>query len=316
MTRWPRRSFRSASRSGCSRRRSSPLDFGNLCRKAPASERAGLRKKIEEWAARLAAAHKMDQLTRAAASLRELPEDVGLRRTLVEKLPAKSNRAEIVRQLMHLRASADAAAAGFATARLARLMIDHRRAEEALPLLKELEDRFRGVVCADGKTGAELARAWRLEPAVKSTQSRLSPWPATHLSVKRQEEDRATRAIMAVPVDQRTGPFFRQWRFESRPRGSGRGPTLIAFDETGSQRWQFDLETVHPHAGRLGVGATMDPPVAIRVHGPLLEVALHRRFAVLDGFEGHAPRSSFGAARFMTLSGAWPRAAPKSDWPA
>ena len=38
---------------------------------------------------------------------------------------------------------------------------------------------------------------------------------------------------MAVPVDQRTGPFFRQWRFESRLHGGGQGPTLVAFDETG-----------------------------------------------------------------------------------
>lgn len=264
-------------------------DLGELWRRAPASQRAGLHKKIEEWAGALAAAHKLGQLTRAAASLRELPEDVGLRRTLVEKLPAESDRAEIVRQLTHLRASADASVAGYATARLARLMIDHRRAEEALPLLKDLEDKFRGVVCAEGKTGAELARVWAHEPAVKSAQSRLSHWPATHLAVKRQEEDRATRAIMAVPVDQRTGPFFRQWRFESRLHGSSRGPTLVAFDETGTERWQFNLDAAHSLAGQLGVGAAMDPPVAIRVHGPLLEVAMHRRFEVLDGFEGHAP---------------------------
>ena len=32
----------------------------------------------------------------------------------------------------------------------------------------------------------------------------------------------------------------------------------------------------------------MDPPVAIRIHGPLLEVAMHRHFAVLDGFDGHS----------------------------
>jgi outer membrane protein assembly factor BamB len=264
-------------------------DLGELFLKAPASQRAGLRRKIEEWIARLAAERKMNQLTRAAASLRELPEDVGLRRTLVEKLPAQSDRAEIVRQLTHLRASGDAAAAGFATARFARLMIDQGRAEEALPLLTELEDKFRGLVSLDRKTGPDLARAWRLEPAVKSAQSRLSPWPSTHLSVRRQEEDRATRAIMAVSVDQRTGPFFRQWRFESRLHGASRGPTLVAFDETGSQRWQLDLDTAHSQSGAPGVGMPMDPPVAIRVHGPLLEVAMHRRFAVFDGFEGHAP---------------------------
>ena len=109
----------------------------------------------------MAAGHKSDQLARAAASLRELPEDDAVRRTLVEILPAAS-RAETVRQLATWRAS-NVKAAGYATARLARLMIDHHRCEEVLPLLAELEGRFGAVVSAEGKTGGQLGRAWRLE---------------------------------------------------------------------------------------------------------------------------------------------------------
>jgi outer membrane protein assembly factor BamB len=259
-------------------------ELGDLCRKAPASQRSQLRQKIEKWATQLAAGGNRDQLTRATASLRELPEDVGLRRTLVEKLSAESQRPEIVRQLTHLRASSDPGAAGYATARLARLMIDHQRAEEALFLLKDLEDRYRGVICADGKTGAELVHAWRSERAVKNAQSRLSPWPATHVSVKREEEDRAPRAIMPVPLEQHTGPFFRQWRFESHQHGGDRGSTLVAYDETGTERWKFELDPAH-----FGAAAMMDPPVAVRARGPLLEITMHRRFAVLDAFEGNSP---------------------------
>ena len=264
-------------------------ELGDLYRRADGTQRHKIAKRIEEWSGRLATNGKMDRLVRAAVSFRELPEDVPLRRTLVEKLSPENDRAEIVRQLTHLQASADNTAAGYATARLARLMIDHHRVEEALPLLKNLEEKYRGTVCLDGKTGGELARSWRSQPPVKSALAILTPWPATHLSVKRKNEDRPARSIMAVPVDQRTGSFFRQWRFESHSHAGGRGPTLVAFDATGSERWQFDLDTAIPRTGIPGVGVTMDPPVAVHVRGPLLEVAMHRRFAVLDGFDGHAP---------------------------
>lgn len=263
-------------------------DLAELDRNAPASERPALRKKIKQWAAALAAAGRTDQLISAAAALWDLPEDVGLRRTLVETLPVESDRAEIVRQLSHLLRATENDVAGYATARLARLMIDQGRAEESLPLLSDLEKRFAAVRCVREKTGAALARAWRAEPAVAKAEARLAPWPDVRLTVTRQEEDRGTHSVTPVPVEQRSGPFFRQWRFESRLHGGGRGPTLAAFDETGTERWQFELDTAQPRTGHLGVGALLDPPVAIRVHGPLLEVAMHRRFAVLDGFEGRA----------------------------
>jgi outer membrane protein assembly factor BamB len=264
-------------------------DLSELYRKASDAQKAELRQKIAHWAGALKAAGKLDQLTRAVGSLRELPEDVNLRQSLVEALSPESDRAEIVRQLTHLRNSGDAPAAGYATARLARLMIDHGRAEVALPLVKLLGEKYGAIACEKGKTGAELVLAWKSESAIIAALKRLAPWPAGNLSVTRREEDRATRAVMSVPVDQRTGPYFQQWKFESRAHGGGHGPTLVAFDETGTERWQYELENVHPRTGHLGVGATMDPPVMIRIHGPLLEVALHRRLAVLDGFDGRQP---------------------------
>lgn len=286
-------------------------DLGELYRKAPAAQKPELRKRIDQWAGALAAAGKVDHLTRAVGSLRELPEDFRLRRSLAEALSPENDQAEIVRQLTHLRDSGDSAAAGYATARLARLMIDRGRAQEALPLLALLEEKYAQIACTNGKKGAELARDWRKEPALKTALNRLMPWPAGNLSVKRREEDRATHAVMTVPVDQRSGPYFRQWKFESRAHGGGHGPTLIAFDETGTERWRFELETVHPRTGHLGVGATMDPPVAIRVHGPLLEVAMHRQLAVLDGFDGHAPPKLLWSAPLYDPS--WTLAQSRSE---
>jgi PQQ-like domain len=286
-------------------------DLGELYRKAPDAQKIELRRKIEQWAGALAAAGKVDQLTRAVGSLRALPEGMSLRRSLAEALSPETDRAEIVRQLTYLRHAADESAAGYATARLARLMIDHGRADQALPLLKLLREKYGTIACEKGKTGTELARAWQSEPAIKAALKRLTPWPAGNLSVTRRDEDRATRAVMSVPVDQRTGSYFQQWKFESRAHGGGHGPTLIAFDETGTERWQYELENVHPHTGQLGVGATMDPPVAIRIHGPLIEVALHRRLAVLDGFDGHQPPKLLWSAPLYDPS--WSLAQSRSE---
>jgi hypothetical protein len=174
--------------------------------------------------------------------------------------------------------------AGSATARLARLLIDHHRPDEALDLLAELGDRFKTVNCADGKTGAELSGAWGGEQTVKAAQSRLAPWPGSHWSVKTTPYERPpAESVIPIPVDQHSGSFYRHWRFESR-RGSDRGFTLVAIDPAGNDRWQMELGS-----NNLGLGAWGEGPMAVRVHGPLLEVVLRRRIVVLDGVDGTQP---------------------------
>ncbi len=123
-----------------------------LFAKADAEKRTRLAKKIETWTAHIAQEGKVDQLLRAVDALRTVPIELDLRRTLIAKL-TPGDQAELFRQLTHLRQSADAKIAGNAAARLARLLIDHHRSDEALELLAELGGRFKTVACADGKTG-------------------------------------------------------------------------------------------------------------------------------------------------------------------
>jgi outer membrane protein assembly factor BamB len=272
-------------------------EVAELFTKADADGRSRLTKKIQEWTDHVAAGGEIDQLRRALAASGALPLEAELRLKLVAKLAesdrkkaagkaktADIDRADLVRQLTHLRQSADLKTAGTATARLARLLIDHHRAEEALDLLAELAGRFKSVTCADGKTGGELSSAWSGEPEVKAAKASLVPWPGSQWSVKTLPYERPSiEQVIAIPVEHRAGSFYRHWRFESRNATEG-GFTLAAIDPAGNERWQLELD-----ARNLGRGAWGDGPLAIRVQGPLIEVALRRRIALLDGFDGKEP---------------------------
>jgi outer membrane protein assembly factor BamB len=257
-------------------------DLAELFSKANPDQRTRLAKKIENWTAQIAEEGQVDELRRAVGALQTLPVELDLRRTLVAKLNP-SDQAELVRQLTHLRTSTDSKIAGNATARLARLCIDHHRADEALALLVELGNRFKTVTCADGKTGDELSRVWSGEAAVKAARSRLAPWPEPRWSVKTFRNERPTEQIIPLRIDQESGAFYHQWRFESR-RATERGFTLVAIDPAGNDRWQLELSSKN-----LGLGTWGDAPLAVRVAGPLIEVALRRRIVLLDGFDGAEP---------------------------
>jgi outer membrane protein assembly factor BamB len=257
-------------------------ELTELFSKSNPDQRAQLVKKIERWIARVASEGQVEQLRRALDALSGLPVELELRRKLIAKL-APSDRAELVRQLTLLRKSPDLKTAGSATARLARLLIDHHRADGALELLAELGDRFKTVDCADAKTGAELATAWSSEPAVKAAHARLTPWPGSDWSVKTAPFAAPTEQITSVGVEQRGGSFYRHWRFESR-RSSEQGFTLVAIDPAGNERWHLELSS-----RTLGLGALGDSLLGLRVEGPLIEVALRRRIVVLDGFDGAGP---------------------------
>jgi outer membrane protein assembly factor BamB len=258
-------------------------ELAELFSNADPEKRARLAAKIENWSAHVAQEGRIDQLRLALGALQALPVAVDLRRTLVAKLTA-SDQPELVRQLTHLQKSPDSKTAGNATARLARLLIDHHRADEALDLLVQLGERFKTVACADAKTGGELSRAWSAEPTVKAAQSRMAPWPGSRWSVKTVPYERpVVEPVIFLPLEQRLGSFYRQWRFESR-RATERGFTLVAIDPAGNDRWQLEL-----NANNMGQDAWGDGPLGIRVAGSLIEVAFRRHIVVLDAFDGTQP---------------------------
>ena len=268
-------------------------DLAELFKKTTVEQRERLTKKIESWTGRLAETGQVEQLRRAVGALQSLPIEVELRRLLISRLTS-SDQAELVRQLMHLRKSSDEKTAGNATARLARLMLDRHRADESFELLAELGGRFKDVKCTGEETGAKLWDAWSKEPRVKAARARVAPWPNTGLTVKTVS---SARPLYGPPqpilFEQRTGSFYRDWRFESR-RQTERGFTLTAIDPAGNDRWQADIDLTV-----FGKDAEGDTPMAVRIHGPLLELALRRRIFLLDAFDGaEAPKILWSRALF------------------
>jgi len=256
--------------------------LADLYAKADAAKRAQLRQRLDEWVGQLASRDDLEDLRDAVASLRQLPEQNRLRSAFIAKLSAPADRAELIRQLQTLeRANGEAGAA--ATARLARLLIDQHRGADALPLLRDLEKKYAATIALDGKTGSSLAKAWRSEPAPKTAQTRLAPWPETHLAVKRHDEDRPAHAIVPLPTERDPGSFFRNWRFESQP-GTERTFTLVAFDEAGNRRWRLPMNT-----SNLGEDWEGEQPLKLWIQGSLIQVVMQRRLAMLDAFDGNAP---------------------------
>jgi outer membrane protein assembly factor BamB len=258
-------------------------ELRELFAKADPDKSSRLAKKIESWTAQIAEHGQVEQLRRAVGALAGLPVELDLRRRLIAKL-TPNDEADLVRQLAFLRKSSDLKTAGSATARLARMFLDHHRPEQALELLNELGDRFKTVSCAGGKTGAQLAKAWGGEPAVKAAQARLAPWPGSDWTVKTVPFARPSgEPVFPIAVEHANGSFYRQWRFESR-KPSDQAFTLVAIDPAGNERWQLELSSKN-----LGLAALGEVPLGIRAEGPLIEVALRRGIVLLDGIDGTQP---------------------------
>ena len=88
---------------------------------------------------------------------------------------------------------------------------------------------------------------------------------------------------MPLPAYQRAGSFFRNWRFEVRNM-TDRRFTLAATDSNGVPRWQLDLT-----AEKLNDELPIDLPVSLRIDGPLIQLVMRRRIAMLDGFDAVSP---------------------------
>jgi outer membrane protein assembly factor BamB len=257
--------------------------LGTLFQKSTRLQRAAIQTALDKWEAPLRQEGNIERLKAAIAALRQLPASMILRRYLVDRLTKPDERAEQIRQLTALRAAGDRSIAGFATAKLARLLLDEGRPRKGMGLLSELEGPFADVPCFNGKTGRAIATLWRSEQAAKKIAAPLGPWPSTHLSVHREADESLIYAVTPLPILQQGGEFFQNWQFECQHQRN-LGFTLIATDEMGVQRWRMRFQ---PES--LGAAAVGDSPVAIRIEGTLLQLVMHRRFVVLDAFNGTQP---------------------------
>ena len=73
------------------------------------------------------------------------------------------------------------------------------RGDDALPLIRSIEENWPDVVCLDGKTGSAQAALWRKRPEIERELAFLSAWP-TGL-VKTEKEGAPTTANVQRPFE-------------------------------------------------------------------------------------------------------------------
>jgi len=179
------------------------------------------------------------QLARTARLFQSLPAGGRARRTLVERLDPSKESVAIQLHLDRFREEGDSAAAGWATARLAKLLLDRGRADEAEVLFAELLAEWKDEVCLDGKTGAQLVETWRSDPAVRDQLARREPWPERHFQVRRTARQGTVRPSQPVRVVGVRNIYLENWEFELE--GSMDKSLLVARDGDGTVRWKFPI---------------------------------------------------------------------------
>ena len=209
-------------------------------------------------------------------SFAELPIAETARKTLSERLDAKTGALELALLLERLRHADDRRTAGYATARLARILVDKRQFDERLgQLLDDLNTRWADVVCLDKRTGRQLAAAWRTLPSVAGAMSLKPDWPRGTVNVTQPYHRPAYRRYYPVPFLSDPGPALRGWLLKIDQRGQ----MLVATDSGGVERWRLSLSSARRRVRSSYLGSTGNYALA---QGRLLVVGLGSRFLVLD----------------------------------
>ncbi|MCH8828081.1 MAG: PQQ-binding-like beta-propeller repeat protein, partial [Planctomycetes bacterium] len=229
-----------------------------------------------------------------------LPVGAAIRRQLVERLDPGKSALEIEFLLKVMRQSNDPATAGFATARLAQMLLKKRRFRDVAGLLPILKQQFATVDCQNGKTGREIANDLQQDAEVAAVLNGSSVWPAKRIVVTRSVPvggRRSPTRTYSVDFIGSRGPYFRNWSFalDSSRRN------LIARDGNGKERWRISTSVQN---GRTVSSYTSTYGNTIRVSGHLLVVTLGGRFVVVDTLAaGGKPMVLWGRQLYDTPSG-------------
>lgn len=212
-------------------------------------------------------------LRRYVAAFGNLPTTDEARIELSKRLDRDVDGLELELLLDRLRGSADKKTAGYATARLAELFAAHSQFSAAADLVADLDEKFAGVVCADGKTGKALAEALKKsKPQLGSAYQARSSWPKKKIVAKRGPNGtRSHTRNYPLDFEGNSGPYFREWSFSL----SNNGRTLEAYDARGARQWSISTQATNSNYSYYGS--------SLRIHGHLLVLTMANRFLVIDG---------------------------------
>jgi len=218
-------------------------------------------------------------LRRFVNAFGRLPTTQNARLELTKRLNDDNNALELEFLLQALRTSPDLETAGYATARMARLFATQGHFDAAADLLAELEAKFGGVLCLDGKTGKEFAADLRRGlPQLTEADSARHSWPRRRI-VANSTDSPSRNYVRSYPFDfeGERGPYFEDWSFAL----SYSSKSLEARDGRGMLRWSVSVRNGRSSSFNY-YGNSM------RVHGHLVVLTLGNRFKVIDGLSRNA----------------------------
>lgn len=169
--------------------------------------------------------------------------------------------------------SSDAAMAREATARLARLLLEKLRPDDAVSYIERLNGEWADDVVFEGKKGSEFVASLAGLGAAKSTGPH--PWPTGKVDVAEVRAQQAM-AFRAYPLEFRgdRGPYFQRSVIEmDQPQQA-----IVAHDEFGVERWRVSLT----EANRRGINQVNPMVSHIRSDGHLIIVSIGHELIAID----------------------------------
>lgn len=236
-----------------------------------AAERADLDHAIAVKLESLADDSTNDALSPFLSYFKGIPIPPDAYRKVVERLIDTKADIELELRLEQMRRSSDEDLAGYATAQLARSLINRDLATEAATLFDLLDSRWATATCLNGKTGHELVEEWRTDKRVKAAMTVREPWPEVSPDVQTRLKATGTVRTYSVPIKGSNGTLFENWALAA----DSRGPSVYATDAEGHVRWRLSADTV----GSINPGLS---GMSAYVYGRLMVVLLGDRFVVLD----------------------------------
>lgn len=166
----------------------------------------------------------------------ELAEEA--REKLAERIAGRSSTLEQEQLLRRLTTSADVVRARAAVVRLARLLVDAGRPNDAMALLAQLAGPLVDQPLVDGKTGAQwletLAAAGA--PRVSADAMTRDPWPAGRVHHEVLKGQTTMNQRFRVEMRGPRGPYFVGWNIEVE-----QGGFVVGRDPLGVERWRVPL---------------------------------------------------------------------------
>jgi len=171
----------------------------------------------------------------------------------------------------------DPQCAGSAVARLATMLREAGRWDDAGLCYARLNQEFAEVACLDGKTGRDLVNDLPADDPVRSRFEPVAPWPSGKVelataTVKKSPPSTYTRSILQY-VGSR-GPFFANFAVEMHQSP----PMIVGRDHLGNRHWELSLAEV----ARQGPFSVNRGLARVAAQGHLLLVSIGQRILAID----------------------------------